>query len=49
MKKNVYVEPDDYFPEEVRKKYGLGEYDKDQEDDKSKNENKEFRDYVNKK
>lgn len=21
-----YIEPEDYFPEEIRKKYGLGEY-----------------------
>lgn len=23
-----YVEPVDYFPKEIRKKYGLGEFDK---------------------
>lgn len=25
-KKVAYKEPDDYFPKEIRKKYGLGEY-----------------------
>ena len=25
--KTTYTEPEDYFPEEIRKKYGLGEYD----------------------
>ncbi len=28
-KKIVYREPDDYFPEEIRKKFGLGEYNTD--------------------
>lgn len=27
-RKIVYVEPADYFPKELRKKYGLGEYEK---------------------
>ena len=26
MIKIIYVEPIDYFPEEIRKEYGLGEY-----------------------
>ena len=25
-KKIIYVEPADYFPKEIREKYGLGEY-----------------------
>ena len=25
-KKNTYVEPNDYFPKDIRKKAGLGEY-----------------------
>lgn len=25
--KIVYVEPSDYFPKDIRKKYGLGEFD----------------------
>lgn len=25
-KKQVYSEPAEYFPKEIRKKYGLGEY-----------------------
>ncbi len=32
IKKVVYVEPADYFPKELRKKYKLGEYAKTQED-----------------
>ena len=28
-KKTTYVERDDYFPEEIRKKYGLGEYNEE--------------------
>ena len=28
-KKAKYVEPADYFPKEIRKKYGLGEYAKE--------------------
>lgn len=30
MKKLTYVEPDDYFPKEIRKKTGLGEYAKEE-------------------
>jgi hypothetical protein len=29
MKKIAYKEPADYFPEEIRKKYKLGEYSED--------------------
>ena len=46
--KFVYSEPDDYFPESVRKELKLGEYAEDQEEEKKK-ANKEFRDYVNNK
>lgn len=28
-KKITYAEPTDFFPKEIRKKYGLGEYNKD--------------------
>ena len=31
-KKIVYVEPADYFPKEIRKKYKLGEFAETQED-----------------
>ena len=31
-KKKVYIEPADYFPKELRKKYGLGEYNKEVND-----------------
>lgn len=51
-KKIAYQEPDDYFPESVRKMFGLGEYNKE-EDEKEQKErekmNKDFRDYVEKK
>ena len=47
-----YQEPADYFPEEIRKKLKLGEYDDDtpdrEENERDKN-NQQFRDYVNKK
>ena len=29
-KKVAYIEPDDYFPEEIRKKYKLGEYEEEE-------------------
>ena len=31
--KTVYIEPEDYFPEEIRKKYKLGEYNTDDDDE----------------
>ena len=35
MKKEVvYIEPEDYFPKELRKKYKLGEYNTDEEDER---------------
>ncbi len=43
MKKEVvYIEPADFFPKEIRKKYGLGEYykeDGDKKDDLKKRKN----------
>ena len=30
----MYVEPEDYFPKEIREKYKLGEYNTDEEEDK---------------
>ena len=39
--KIVYAEPDDYFPKEIRKKYGLGEFNTEyQEEQKAKKEKK---------
>ena len=35
-KEIIYAEPSNYFPKEIRKKYGLGEYAK--EDDGEKKE-----------
>lgn len=38
VKKNIrktrttYVEPDDFFPRDIREKYGLGEYNKEVKD-----------------
>ncbi len=38
MKKEVvYIEPEDYFPKELRKKYKLGEYNTDEEDEREDN------------
>ena len=35
MKKEViYIEPENYFPKEIRKKYKLGEYNTDEEDER---------------
>ncbi len=36
--KAVYVEPEDYFPEEIRKKYKLGEYNTDEDEDEDETE-----------
>lgn len=55
-RKLAYAEPADYFPEEIRKKYGLGEYaDEGSEDIKylkslinkqTEKDNKALRDYI---
>lgn len=37
-KQFVYVEPDDYFPEEIQKKYGLGKYNEDVEQEEQEQE-----------
>lgn len=37
-KKIVYVEPEDYFPKEIRQKYKLGEYAEDSVFVKSKSD-----------
>ncbi len=38
MKKEViYIEPENYFPKEIRKKYKLGEYNTDEEDEREDN------------
>lgn len=47
MSKPKYVEPDDYLSPEMLKAFE--EDDKQQKDEKTKKENKEFRDYVNEK
>lgn len=50
MAKKTYVEPDNYFPESIRKEFKIGDY---AEDEKKKEENRElnkkFRDLVNNK
>ena len=48
-KKFKYVEPTDYIRKETRKKFGVGEY-YTEDDNQAVNEkaNKEFRDYVKK-
>ncbi len=56
MKKIVYSEPADYFPKDIRKKFGLGEYDPEylaeQKAAKEKKDrekmNKDLRDYIKK-
>lgn len=52
MAKLKYVEPAEYFPKEVRKEFGLGEFAKKEPEDKKEKEtrelNEKFRDYVNK-
>lgn len=41
-KKIKYVEPADYFPKEIREKYGLGEFaDSDKKEIKNNSTNKE--------
>ena len=30
MRGNKYTEPSEYIPKEIRKKYGLGEFNKDE-------------------
>jgi len=37
QKKNTYVEPTEYIPKELRKKYGLGEFAKQNDAKKSAN------------
>lgn len=34
----LYVEPEDYFPDEILKEYELGEYNKDVEQEESEQE-----------
>lgn len=50
-KKIVYSEPADFFPKEILKKYGLGEYNKEAQEERKKREaqeaNKRIRDFVN--
>lgn len=46
MARKTYVEPDDYFPKELRKEFGLGEFfdeKKNEEQKKREKENKKFR------
>ena len=49
MKKNKYTEPTDYIPKNIRKELKLGEYAEEKEDNKKRDLNKAFRDYVNNK
>ena len=35
-RKITYTEPDDYFPKEIRKEFGLGEYAKPKKEEKAK-------------
>ncbi len=47
--KTSYQEPADFFPKELRKELKMGEYAEDESEKKKKDENKAFRDFVNKK
>lgn len=54
MAKTSYKEPMDFFPEDVRKEFGLGEYNTDvapaeESKDQERDLNKKIRDYVNNK
>ena len=47
-KEKIYYEPDNYIPKEIRKKFGLGEFNKEaQEQAKKEEENKKLRDLIN--
>ena len=39
-KKLIYVEPSDYIPKKIRKKYGLGEFAENQKNSKQSKEKK---------
>ena len=50
MAKTNYTEPVDFIPEDIRKKYGLGEYNTDEtpaEKDEKRDLNNKIRDFVN--
>lgn len=51
MDKAKYTEPSDFFPKEIRKEFGLGEFAKPEKTEKKKKDdmNKQFREYVNNK
>ena len=49
-KRNIpYSEPQDYFPDEILKKYGLGKYNEkvNQEAAQREKDNKELREVIN--
>lgn len=51
-KSNIYYEPDNYFPKALRKEFGLGEFNKEAQEQAKKAEekkraNKALRDFVN--
>ena len=54
MAQKIYYEPDNYIPESLRKKYELGEYDTETQEEAKKLEeekrsvNNSIRDFVNK-
>lgn len=51
MSRLTYVEPEDYIPEDLRKKYKLGEYAEEEEPTEEEKEqaNNEIRNFVNRK
>ncbi|MGI6178331.1 MAG: hypothetical protein ACOYJO_07790 [Eubacterium sp.] len=46
-RKMKYIEPADYFPEEIRKKYKIGEYADDDDPEKATKEEPEKQDKGN--
>ena len=50
MAKTKYKEPSDYIPKDIRKQLKLGEFAEEKKaEEKSRDLNKEFRDYINNK
>lgn len=50
MAKTKYKEPSNYIPKDIRKKLKLGEFaEGEKAEEKNRDLNKEFRDYINNK
>lgn len=44
MKNAVYIEPDNFFPEEIRRKHKIGEFAEDEPEEKPKKKGKKTKD-----